>query len=256
MAIIPKTKYPGKTIGDDPNYPQGKARNRSTPYDADGFPFEEAWVNDLLGFQQALLDAAGITPSGDPDKVGASQYLGALGLVTKSDDGELIYVDATGAPAPKQRSKRVLPMHAVPGMDSTGAPDWYFHLDILSSADYSWWSRASQGSLVIDLRRHVPYGAIITNVSFRVVPGAEREGLDRMHVGVSFDGGVTNYRVWDDGTTSLQTLNANDDLAWQDIEVTMDDLIAFVVSGSDGESVVDRYLDLTIEYLEPGPRFF
>jgi hypothetical protein len=35
----------------------------------------------MLGFQQALLAAGGITPSGVPDKVGASQYVEALAAV-------------------------------------------------------------------------------------------------------------------------------------------------------------------------------
>lgn len=78
MAISPKAVYPGQTDDTDPDYPLGKARNATTLGDGTGFPIEQRWVNDLLGFQQALLDEAGISPSGNPDKVGASQYLDAL----------------------------------------------------------------------------------------------------------------------------------------------------------------------------------
>jgi hypothetical protein len=46
--------------------------------DGTGTPWEEKLVNDVFGFQQAMLDASGITPSGDPDEVGASDYLQSL----------------------------------------------------------------------------------------------------------------------------------------------------------------------------------
>lgn len=77
MAAIPSALYPGQ-IATDANYPHGKARNLTVEGDGSGTPFEQAWVNDLWGFQQALLAAAGITPSGTPDRVGASQYLDAI----------------------------------------------------------------------------------------------------------------------------------------------------------------------------------
>lgn len=78
MAIIPSTNYAGQIDTGDAAYPQGKAKNVTTAGDGTGTPLEAAWVNDLWGFKQALLDAAGITPSGTPDEVGASQYLTAL----------------------------------------------------------------------------------------------------------------------------------------------------------------------------------
>jgi hypothetical protein len=78
MAIIPENNYTGKINPADTYYPYGSARNITLPGDGTGTPWEAALVNDLFGFQQALLSKAGITPSGDPDKVGASQYLEAL----------------------------------------------------------------------------------------------------------------------------------------------------------------------------------
>jgi hypothetical protein len=62
----------------DPGYPHGKARNRSLPGDSDGTPWEEDLVNDIWGLLQSLLAQVGITPTGTPDEVGASQYLQAL----------------------------------------------------------------------------------------------------------------------------------------------------------------------------------
>lgn len=87
MAISPKDEYPGQTVDDDPGYPYGKARNVDSPGDGSGTPWEERLVNDIFGFQQALLDEAAIAPSGNPDEVGGSQYLDAVNAIidTKID---------------------------------------------------------------------------------------------------------------------------------------------------------------------------
>ena len=77
MAIVPITRYP-LNVAVDAAYPQGKARNVSAPSAGDGTPWEADLINDVLGMQQALLVEAGISPSGSPDQVGASDYLDAL----------------------------------------------------------------------------------------------------------------------------------------------------------------------------------
>lgn len=78
MALNLTTQYPGKIDTTDANYPYGKAQNITTPGDGTGTPWEAALLNDVFGFQQALLKSAGIVPSGAADKVTASQYLQAL----------------------------------------------------------------------------------------------------------------------------------------------------------------------------------
>lgn len=78
MAIIPETQYPGKIAQSTPEYPYGAARNITTPGDGTGTPWEAALVNDLFGFQQALLSEAAVVPSGTPDSAQDSQYLQAL----------------------------------------------------------------------------------------------------------------------------------------------------------------------------------
>jgi len=79
MAINPLAKYAGRTDNSDPTgYPYGKCQNESAPSANDGTPSDEAWMNDLWGLFQALLSGAGISPSGTPDKVGASDYLDSL----------------------------------------------------------------------------------------------------------------------------------------------------------------------------------
>lgn len=80
MALVLSTTYSGKidTTSDPTGYPQGKPQNVTTPGDNTGTPWDEDIASDIVGFLQALLSAAGTTPSGNPDKVGASDYLNSL----------------------------------------------------------------------------------------------------------------------------------------------------------------------------------
>lgn len=98
MALDISAKYPGKSNAPSSAYPFGSARNITTPGDGTGTPLEQAWLNDQFGFQQALINDAGLTPSGNPDTAEASQYLEAarimLGAVAKSL-AELSAVTAT-----------------------------------------------------------------------------------------------------------------------------------------------------------------
>ena len=80
MAINNTTlpAYNGQVNAPTPEYPYGSARDDVVPGDLTGTPRVAAEINDLKGWQQALLAQAGIVPSGDPDEVGASQYQDAL----------------------------------------------------------------------------------------------------------------------------------------------------------------------------------
>jgi len=102
MAVDPKTLYIGRIDTSDlTGYPLGKCQNESAPAADDGTPSDEAWMNDTWGFYQALLAAAAMTPSGSPDKVGASQYLTALQTLfaLTSDSRFLTATQATGVAA-------------------------------------------------------------------------------------------------------------------------------------------------------------
>jgi hypothetical protein len=89
MALIPANSYPGQIVTPGGSYPLGKARNEVVEGDGSGTPLEQDWLNDLFGFEQALLAAAGITASGAPDQVGASQYLAAVqSLINKFAEHE------------------------------------------------------------------------------------------------------------------------------------------------------------------------
>lgn len=78
MAIDPESAFPGKITASSAEYPFGKARNITTPGDGTGTPWDQLILNDIFGFQQALLSSAAVVPTGAPDEVGASQYLDAL----------------------------------------------------------------------------------------------------------------------------------------------------------------------------------
>lgn len=78
MAINPESQYPGKISPATPQYPYGSARNVTLPGDGTGTPWEAALVNDILGWQQAILSDAGSEPTGTPEKATASQYLDAI----------------------------------------------------------------------------------------------------------------------------------------------------------------------------------
>lgn len=82
MAINPATQVAASKIdtSDPTGYPYGKAQDILAPGDGKGTPRLALLVNDIFGFQQAMLKEASpeIVPSETPDKVGASQYLEAL----------------------------------------------------------------------------------------------------------------------------------------------------------------------------------
>lgn len=89
MAINPSTKYPGQVDTSDPTgYPYGKGKNILVSGDGLGTPWERDIISDIWGLLQSLLSAVSATPSGTPDKVGASQYYDAIAELysTYTDD--------------------------------------------------------------------------------------------------------------------------------------------------------------------------
>lgn len=82
MAINPSTSFPSNTTTPNASYPYGGARDVVSPGDGSGTPFVAEMLNDIFGFQQAVLTEADITPSGVPDTATDSQYLDALKAIT------------------------------------------------------------------------------------------------------------------------------------------------------------------------------
>ena len=79
MAISPKAVFPGKIdISDLVNFPEGKAQDITSPSDGTGTPWVAALLNDVFGFQQAILLESGIIPSGSNENANNSQYLEGL----------------------------------------------------------------------------------------------------------------------------------------------------------------------------------
>lgn len=78
MAINPSVEYPSKTTSPDASYPYGGARNVTSPGDGTGTPWRANIINDLFGFQQAILSEAAVSPSGSAETAQASQYLEGL----------------------------------------------------------------------------------------------------------------------------------------------------------------------------------
>lgn len=64
-------------------YPNTVATDVSAPGAADGTPVIAQWVNELMGAFQAILNEAGLTPSGTTESSSASQILSALRLMCK-----------------------------------------------------------------------------------------------------------------------------------------------------------------------------
>lgn len=78
MALKLNERYPGRFDNPSAGYPQGSFKNRSAPDVLDGSYLEKDWANDKEGFFQSLIASAGISPNGNVDSVGASQFFDAL----------------------------------------------------------------------------------------------------------------------------------------------------------------------------------
>jgi hypothetical protein len=96
MATNPSTlaENIGRITAVTAAYPYGSAKDDSTGTTGDGTPIKEAVMNDTYGLQQAILRAAGITPSGNADTALASQYLQGIVEVAA---GRAVQYDGSGA---------------------------------------------------------------------------------------------------------------------------------------------------------------
>jgi len=84
MAISLKDNvtFAGRFTAADANYPYGSAKDETSPGAGDGTQYLKIRSDDIFGFQQSLLDEAGIVPSGDADTVPDSQYKEAVRAIT------------------------------------------------------------------------------------------------------------------------------------------------------------------------------
>jgi hypothetical protein len=68
-------KFSGLVLGTFPNI---TGKNASGPTASDGTPFTADYINDIWGHMQDVLNAAGLTPNGQAEAAGSSQFLTAL----------------------------------------------------------------------------------------------------------------------------------------------------------------------------------
>ena len=84
MALKIFEKFSPRANPADTSYPYGSIKNESVPGAKDGTPLDASWGNDMLGFTDALLAEAGITPTGSPDTAESSQRLDAMKTVANN----------------------------------------------------------------------------------------------------------------------------------------------------------------------------
>ncbi|MCK5606544.1 hypothetical protein KAR91_31870 [Candidatus Pacearchaeota archaeon] len=81
MAIRPDVELAPNITAATASFPLGSSKNETAPATNDGTPHNLTRANDIFGFQQALLKAANIVASGNPDTAldeNSSQYLQAI----------------------------------------------------------------------------------------------------------------------------------------------------------------------------------
>lgn len=175
MAISPKDKYPGQIdVSDLSGWPYGRAQNIDSPGDGTGTPWEEALVSDLFGMQQALLANASLTPSGTPDKVGASQYLDALRVVADQQAALRFDSDDYVILNPAVSVAKAVSIARGDDEDENTAfsrTDPHF---VTSTANLARW--------VWDINEIIPFHATLTQIDAVIHPGAARTGTNRMAI--------------------------------------------------------------------------
>lgn len=209
MAISPKTEYSGQVdTTDSVGYPEGKARNITDPGDGTGTPWEAKMVNDIFGFQQSLLSAAGEVPSGTPDKVGASQYFDALEsrITTRTDPlTSILRPDLT------DRGAFAHAEDATPAWDSVASrPHWSPGSSAASAFDIM---EAYSSTGVLSWKwmpgRNLPFRCTITTIRVWVKPAVARAVGARMtlrYTKIVDLAPVVSAPVEDDGATGWQKM--------------------------------------------------
>lgn len=202
MAIKPSARYPAQTDA-DAAYPQGKARNSGTFQDGTGTPFEKDLVNDIFGFQQALLLAADLTPSESPDTANVSQYLEAVRTVATQQAAA--HDLATRALALRALALNITIANGSPGMAAV-AGRTAAHPVMLLNAGTDMVFHAFDWSLADSV------GTIASSIASGPVFGAARAGSGTrvVVIGASLGGGVNRYTddeglSWTDGSALAAT---------------------------------------------------
>lgn len=97
--LNPNSKWPTQSTAPSADYPYGSAQNITTPGDGTGTPFVADLVDDWFGFQQEVVQRAGITPSGLPDHAGDSDVFDGLRKTIGGYPGHIITTCCQSDPA-------------------------------------------------------------------------------------------------------------------------------------------------------------
>lgn len=89
----------GRLTAPDANYPYGSAKNDSTGTTGDGTPIRAPLMNDTYGFYQALLQRAGIVPSGVAETALNSQLLDAIDFIVAAGASDTLNTVRVDVPA-------------------------------------------------------------------------------------------------------------------------------------------------------------
>jgi hypothetical protein len=101
MAINLFVRHPTKSLAPSAAWPTGEPKDIVTAGDNTGTPWEVAVTKDIMGFQQALLLQAGISPTDIPETAIASQYLDAMSSIFSRQataTTAILTSDLTGVP--------------------------------------------------------------------------------------------------------------------------------------------------------------
>lgn len=293
MALIPKNAYPAQTLTTDPAYPQGKARNATVLGDGTGTPFEQQWVNDVWGFQQALLDEAGIVPNGSPDSVGASQYLAAIQALmvpkitgpVSSTDNEIPRFDGTTGNAAQGSGITVDDSKNVAGINdltisgditfvtpkvrtrllhgASGSPDLSSSSWLVGNGPLS--AQSNNAKYRFALSDILPDGATITQVRAKVNPGTNQVGSNNCEIQLRYldptmDDTATPMAA---GTIVATAFTADNNINTQIITLsglneTLDNgsrYYSLILGGSSGAATTeDDFYGVEVTFMDPGPR--
>jgi len=204
------------------------------------------WWQNLVGQWTSWLDSTFAGGDGDP-----IEFLEPLDSVHSLGDvgtgGEFLYVDASGAPAPKTLTAFVHGAELLPETHTTpyartsggGAPPDVF---LVSNANAAWFN-------VANARRIIPSNATITKITAYVTPGAARATAANRTLLYFRRVGFTGTTENDDGTTTAQQQLVISGLSVPGGEV----LTIAVRTGADSNE--DIFTGIEIEYTLPGPPY-
>ncbi len=116
--------FTGRITGVTAAYPLGSSKDETSPGANDGTPYIAQRANDVFGMQQALLKAAGITPTGSADTALVSEYLQAI---IELAAGRAVWYDDSGAADAYEldpRTNQQAPNSLFDGLELNFIPDF------------------------------------------------------------------------------------------------------------------------------------